>query len=172
MQNRASNRTISAEFFAQGYRVSGTYPITKQLLADVVYDPTTNYLAVEQAYISPIMNPARISANYNLATIDKVNLDFVLTVNQQDGLRRDQRYVMTGNKFDIFLTVPFFEIAGELRAAMKTFHPRSYLGTEAGLFITLLNVTARCTFNPDISYEGGTALINRAKISFFGERVA
>jgi hypothetical protein len=170
MQTSKNSRRISAEFFAQGYRVSGTYSIQKRLLADAIYDPTTNYLMLEDAYVSPISDPARISAHYAQVLFDKSNLDFVLTVNKRDGLRRDQTYGMGSYQYAIFLTVPFFEVTGELHTASKTFHPRSYLSTDAGTFISLLNVTARSTFNPDISYQGSVALISRAQISFFGEQ--
>ena len=169
MQSSESNQ-IAAEFFAQGYRVSGTFAITTRLLADVMIDPTTDYLLVQEAYLSPISDSASISAHYTLAMVRKDNLDFVITIRQQDGLRRDQRYGMANNKYIIFLTVPFFEITGELNTTMKQFNPRTYIGMEAGAFITLLNVTARSTFNPNISYAGGVAIINRSKISFFGEK--
>ena len=40
---------------------------------------------------------------------------------------------------------------------------RSYLSGEAGLFITILNPVARCTFNPDVIYKGAVALVNRVQ---------
>jgi len=160
-----------AEFFAHGYRVSGTYVSAKRPLADEIYDPTTNYIQLEEAYLSPIMDPAKISAYYVLALFDKSNLDFVLTVEKKDGLRRDQSYGMGSYQVPIYLTVPFFEIKGHLSLLNKNFNPRLYLGSDAGIFITLLDVTARSTYNPDVSYQGGVALINRAHISFFGETV-
>ncbi len=163
-----TNKVI-AEFFAQGYRVSGTYVVTKRPLADEIYDPTTNYLQLEDAYLSPIMDPAKISAYYALTLFDKSNLDFALTVERKDGLRRDQTYGMGAYQLSICLTVPFFEITGHLYLINKSFNPRIYLSTDASIFITLLDVTARSTFNPDINYQGGVALINRARISFFGE---
>lgn len=163
-----TNKVI-AEFFAQGYRVSGTYIVAKRPLADEIYDPTTNYLQLEEAYLSPIMDPAKISAYYTLTLFDKSNLDFVLTVDKKDGLRRDQAYGMGTYRLLICLTVPFFEITGHLYLINRNFNPRIYLSSDAGIFITLLDVTARSTFNPDVSYQGGVALINRAHISFFGE---
>ncbi len=162
---------ITAEFFAQGYRVSGSYSIVTRPLADEVYDPTTNYVPLRDAYVSPIMNPSRISAYYRDTLFDKNNLDFLLTVDQRDGLRRDQKFALGRYTFKIFLTVPFFEIQGELRLVLPKLDSRVYLSSEAGTFITLLNVSARSTFNPDVHYEGGVALVNRVKVSFFGERV-
>ncbi|HNT76527.1 MAG TPA: hypothetical protein PKH77_16060 [Anaerolineae bacterium] len=164
------NRT-TAEFFAQGYRVSGTFYVVTRPLADEVHDPTTDYVPLHDAYVSPIMNPSRISAYYRDALFDKNNLDFVLTVDQRDGLRRDQRFGLGRYSFKIFLTVPFFEVQGELRLVTPKLDSRVYLSSEAGTFITLLNVTARSTFNPDVQYEGGVAMVSRLRVSFFGERV-
>lgn len=160
---------IIADFFAQGYRVSGTYVVSKRPLADEIYDPTTNYLQLEEAYLSPIMDPAKISAYYALTLFDKSNLDFVLTLDKKDGLRRDQTYGMGNFQLSVCLTVPFFELTGHIYLLNRNFNPRIYLSTDAGAFITVLDVTAHSTFNPDISYQGGAALINRAHISFFGE---
>jgi len=160
-----------AEFFSQGYRVSGTFHLVTKPLADVVYDPTTDYIKLYDAYISPIMNPARIGAYYAETLFDKSNLDFVLIVDQRDGLRRDQRFGLGRYTVNIFLTVPFFEIQGTLHLVTQRFDPRLFLSSEAGTFITLLNAAARCTFNPDVTYEGGIALVSRSRISFFGEKV-
>ena len=163
-------RTISAEFFAQGYRVSGTYSVVTRCLADEIYDPTTNYVELHNAYVSPIMTPARISAHYRQAIFDKENLDFILTLEQRDGLRRDQRFGLGRYSYDIFLTVPFFEVHGELRLVTQKLDPRLFLSSEAGTFITLLNVVAHSTFNPEVSYEAGVALVSRTKVSFFGQK--
>lgn len=164
-------KMVSAEFFAQGYRVSGSYVATLRALADDVYDPNTNYVELRDAYVSPIMSPARISAHYKHAIFDKDNLDFILTVDPHDGLRRDQRYGLGRYAFDTFLTVPFFEIHGELRLTTQKFDTRLFLSSEAGSFITLLNVVAHSTFNPAVSYEAGVALVSRTKVSFFGQKV-
>ena len=168
MQSLKSQQIV-ADFFAQGYRVSGTFQISTRLFADVIYDTNTNYLAILQAYLSPITDPAKISAYYRTTTMNKANLDFILMVEQKDGLRRDQLYTLGTTSFDLCLTVPFFEIKARLPSAKRAFDARAFLTREAGTFITLLDVTARCTFNPDLSYQGGAALIARSSISFLGE---
>ena len=163
---------IIADFFSQGYRVSGMFMSTNRTLSDVVYDVTTNFVRLQDAYISPITNPAKISAYYRTTLLNKAGLDFVITLDQKDGLRRDQRFMMGGQfTFNIFLTVPFFQITGTLHSLNRVFNPRSYLGSDAGSFITLTDVTATCTFNPDVKYQGGAALVSRDKIGFFGEQV-
>jgi hypothetical protein len=169
MQTVLTSHEIVADFFAQGYRISGAFNTSSRSLPDVVYDHNTSFLSIRHAYLSPITEPAKISAHYESTLLTKANLDFVLTLDQKDGLRRDQQYSLSGHTFDLCLTVPFFEIRGSLQTNTRLFDPRAYLSQEAGIFITLLEVTARCTFSPDISYRGGAALIARQSISFLGE---
>ncbi|MGC9469841.1 MAG: hypothetical protein ACP5HS_14695 [Anaerolineae bacterium] len=170
MQRSNQNRQIVAEFFAQGYRVSGTFSGGNRSLSDVIYDPTTDYIIVRDAYLSPITDPAKISTHYPSATLIKASLDFVITLEHEDGLRRDQHYTLGSFSVDLSLTVPSFEIQGRLHLPYRTFDPRAFLSSEAGHFITLFDVTARCTFNPEVQYEGGAALISRERISFLSER--
>jgi hypothetical protein len=170
MQRPTQSSQVVADFFAQGYRVSGAFVGGNRSLSDVIYDLNTDYLTVHDAYLSPIMDPAKISGYYAKTTLLKSNMDFVLTMDAKDGLRRDQRYTLGSHSFDLCLTVPFFELRGKIHLPGRIFEPRVFLSSEAGRFITLLEVTARCTFNPDVSYQGGAALINHNAINFLGEQ--
>jgi len=170
MQRSSKIQTV-ADFFSQGYRVSGTFISTNRTLSDVIYDITTSYVKLKDAYISPITAPAQISAYYKTTLLNKRSLDFVITIEQKDGLRRDQRFMMGSQfTFNIFLTVPFFQITGILHSLNRVFSPRSFLGNDAGSFITLTDVTATCTFDPNVIYQGGAALVSRDNIGFFGEQ--
>ena len=170
MQRPNKIQTV-ADFFSQGYRVSGMFQSENRTLSDVLYDITTNFVRLQNAYLSPITDPAKISANYRTTLLNKANLAFVMFTEQKDGLRRDQHFTMGQYKFNIFLTVPFFQITGVLHSLTRVFNPRSYLGADAGTFITLLNATATCTFSPYVQYKGGAVLVSRENIGFFGEHV-
>jgi hypothetical protein len=171
MQQPMQTQEIVADFFAHGYRISGAFPTGNQNLSDALFDPNTSYLLIKDAYLSPITDPATISAYYETTLLAKPGLDFVLTMNPRDAMRRDQRY-RASQMFDvsIAMTVPFFELQGKMQTVSRSFDPRSFLSNEAGAFITLLDVTASCTFRPEIQYQGGAAIISRESISFFGER--
>lgn len=170
MERPIQSKQVVAEFFGHGYRVSGAFLITKRPLADVVYDPTTDLLELRDAYLSPVTDPATICSYFSSTLFNKNHIDFILTAEQKDGLRRDQLYNLGRYKFNVSLTVPFFEITGQIHSAMMSFMPRNYLSGEAGAFITLLDVTARCTFNPNAVYRGAVALVSRERISFLGQR--
>lgn len=169
MPSALRSQQVVADFFTQGYRVSGALNTSSQSLADTIYDRNTDYLLIQHAYLSSITEPAKISTHYESAILAKANLDFALTLEQQDGLRKDQRYSLGNYSFHLCLSVPFFQIQGRLQTNTRLFDPRSYLSQEAGLFITLLDVTATCTFSPDVNYQGGAALVARQAISFLAE---
>ncbi|MBN1260975.1 MAG: hypothetical protein JXB35_09875 [Anaerolineae bacterium] len=168
MQNRRSTEVI-AEFFAHGYRVSGSFDARQRTLGDMIYDINTSYLTVENAYVSSIQQPGEISINYPIAVINKTDLTFVLTIETEDALRRDQRYgSYLGLKLTpIFITLPFFELKGFLRMPGR-FDPLVLLSSGSERFVTLVDVTARTTFDSEISFQGGAALVNKPQISFVG----
>ena len=169
---RPSQYQIVADFFSQGYRVSGMFRSANRMLSDVLYDITTNFIRLQDAYLSAITDPATILSYYHDTLLTKVSLDFVITIEQKDGLRRDQRFTMNNQyNVNIFLTVPFFQISGTIHSMTRSFNPRSYIGADAGPFITLTDVTATCTYNPTVQYRGGAALVSRDHIGFFGESI-
>ncbi|MCD4738538.1 MAG: hypothetical protein K8R89_04690 [Anaerolineae bacterium] len=168
MQNRNQART-PAEFFSQSYRLSCTFDARHHSLGDLLYATTSDYLMLDNAYISPIDHPSHISADYPRVVIIKGSLTFALTTYKDDALRHDQKYggYLGTQLTTVFITLPHFEITGELRIPGR-FDPRILLSSQTGMFITLLNVTARLTSNQEITYHGEAAIINKNQISFMG----
>ncbi|MBN1487237.1 MAG: hypothetical protein JW981_06305 [Anaerolineae bacterium] len=167
MQTSSSPDTIQVEFFTYGYRISGVFDAQRRLLADVVYDPTTSYLIVNDAYLSPIGQPMTISASYTKAQIAKDKVSLILTMNLRDGLRSDRQYYRGSYKAEVVITLPFFEVTGQLFTS-SPFKLESFLSIQAGAFINLSEATARSTFDPDVTYHGGAAIINTSHISCIG----
>lgn len=167
--NNRNRAQVQVEFFSYGYRLSGTFNARSYSLGDGIYDTTTAFLIVKDAYISPVDRPSQMSANYAEAILVKEELSFALTTNKETALRRDQQYgSYRGPHLEpVFLTLPFFEITGELRMSGRL-DPRVLLSSQTERFVTLLDVTARTTSNPDITYEGAASIINKSKISFMG----
>lgn len=160
---------VSAEFFAGGYRISGMYDARHRLLGDIIYDKSVSLVLVNEVYISPIGRPAEIGTHYTNAACIKANLHFLLTLEEDDALRRDQRY---GNYklmqlVPVVITVPFFEITGAIRMIGR-FELVPFLSLQTESYITLANVTARSAVHPDVSFHGGGAIVNRNQIISFG----
>ncbi|HEY89591.1 MAG TPA: hypothetical protein G4N98_07650 [Thermoflexia bacterium] len=167
---RVKNRAQTpVEFFSQSYRLSCTFDARRHSLGDLLYATTSAYLMLDNAYISPIDHPSRISADYPRVIIIKESLTFALTTYRDDALRRDQKYgSYLGTQLTaVFITLPHFDISGELRIPGR-FDPRVLLSSQTGMFITLLNVTARLTSNPEITYHGEAAIVNKNQVSFMG----
>ncbi len=169
MQNASSSAKVHAEFFIDGYRISGVFDARRRLLGDILYDPTTSYLEVEEAFLSPIGDPAHISNHYGRAVLSKEKISLILTSNAQDGLRSDQRHYRGRYQTSLVATLSFFDVTGELYTTSQ-FKLQTFLSIQAGPFIALLDATAYSAFHKDISYQGGVALVNTSHISCIGEK--
>ncbi len=162
---------VAAEFFYSGFRISAVYDTQKRLLADIIYDGNVSYLTIEEVYLSSIGKPAEILGNYPSAMFMKSKLEFFLTLNQEDGLRRDQLY---GNYkliplVPIFVTFPFYELTGFVRHTGK-FDPISFMTLQSETFVTMLNVTVRSAIDPSVTFQGGAAVLNKAYIGAIGQK--
>lgn len=168
MESRQRSSVV-ADFFAHGYRVSGAFDTRQRSLGDVVYDSTTSYLMIENAYVSSIRQAGEITSNYPIAVVLKEYLTFALTMDVNDTLRRDQKYgsYLGLQLVPIFLTVPFFDLTGFLRVPGRL-DPRVLLSSTTERYLTLVDVTAHVTFEPELSFQGAAALVNKTEISFVG----
>ncbi len=162
-------KEVVADFFAHGYRLSGTFDARQRSFGDAIYDRTTDYLKVENVYISSIGNPAEINISRPCAIIAKNEVSFVLIMDENDALRRDQKYgsYLPPQIIPVLISLPFFELKGHLRIPGRL-EPRTLLSSQTESFLTLLNVTARTTFDSAISFAGAAALVNKTKIGFLG----
>ncbi|HOC21864.1 MAG: hypothetical protein GYA30_02435 [Chloroflexi bacterium] len=169
MERKQHTTTIVADFFADGYRVSGAYDARQRSLGDAIYDSTTSYLTIENAYVSSIRQAGEITGSYPVAIIVKDALTFVLSMDLNDTLRRDQKYgsYLGLQLVPIFLTLPFFDLQGFLRLPGRL-DPRVLLSSTTERFLTVVDVTAHVTFEPDLSFQGAAALVNKSQISFLG----
>jgi len=168
MENRSSPTWLVADFFTHSYRISGRLNVRHRLLADQLNNPTSDFLQIEDTYISNVEHPADIMASQTSAILYKKNVTTVVTAQQQDGLPREHSY---GNYFGaytrkVFMTVPSFEIEGYLRLSGKL-DLRTVLTSGTDDFITILDGSMRFSIRPDISFSGGAILINKRYIGAF-----
>jgi hypothetical protein len=157
------------EFFAEGYRLSGSFDARRASLGDALYDATSEFVVLREAYISVIDRPAEILTNYPVALVTKWSVAFALTTDQDLALRHDQKFspYQRPKTRHLHVIVPFFEVTGDLRMPGHV-DPRLMFKSQKESFVTLLDVTARSTSDPSVSYQGGAALVNTSKISFVG----
>ncbi len=154
------------EFFTEGYRISGAFTIRTRSLGDAMYDSTTSYLALREAYISPLGEAGKMTARQGHTLIVKEHITFALTMEVETALRRDQRYgSYRGPQFQpIYLLLPFFEVQGLIRLPGRI-DPLVLLSSRTEAYLTLIEVTARSALHPGITFHGEAALVNKQKVS-------
>jgi hypothetical protein len=87
---------ITADFLAQGHRFSAEVILRAGPLIDMLNDATTSYLRVEHVYVSPITDPAALTASHTAGQIRKDNLSIVITTPDQAISRRPGAYTQGG----------------------------------------------------------------------------
>ncbi len=159
---------LVADFFVHSYRMSGHLNVRQKKLADQLNDRTSDFLSLENVYISSIERPADIVVSYPSSILRKSNIIAVVVARQEDGLSREQAYGSYLGVYlhDVFITVPFFEIQGGLRLSGRA-DLRTVLTTGASEFISILDGQMRSSVHPDIVFDGGIILVNRERIGAF-----
>ncbi len=137
-------------------------------MADLLNDPTTGFVQLEDAYISPIDRPAEIVGTYTASSLTKDNLTLVLVPHRDDALGRSQSYGSYQGTYlhKAFLTVPSLEVVGYLRLAARV-DLRRLLSAEMGYFISVLDCRIRASVRYDVTFTGGAVLVNKQHIGAF-----
>ena len=153
---------VTADFFTHSYRVSGAIDVRRLPLADQLNDPTTSYLMLEDAYVSPIDRPGDITASYAIAALRKGNITMAVLTSKEDGLAKKHSY---GSYFgtslrSVFITVPQFEVRGFLQIVGK-FDLHSLLATGTDRFMPLVDGTTFASLKPEVQFDGGMILVNK-----------
>jgi len=156
---------VTADFFTQSYRVSGSVDVRRLPLADQLNDPTTSYLMLEDVYVSPIDRPGDITASYAMAALRKENVTMAVLGSKEEGLSKKHTY---GSYFgatlrNVFITVPQFEVRGFLQTVGK-FDLHALLATGTDRFMPLLDGTTFSSDKPEIQFDGGIILVNKETV--------
>jgi hypothetical protein len=168
MQERLSSSWLVGDFFTYRHRLSGRVDVRYNKLAAQLNDPTSAFLALEDAYVSNVERPADIVASYTTSILRKQNITAVVLANQEDGLLREQTY---GSYFGtymrrLFITVPSFEIMGYIRLSGKL-DLRTVLTSGTDAFIPVLDGEMRSSIRPEVFFTGGAILVNKDQIGVF-----
>jgi hypothetical protein len=168
--NKATYRKgyLSGEFLSQNYRLSGEVSLRQGAVLDMLNDAMTSYIRLENVYVSPIVDPATIKGHYPNGQIRKDNLTMVVLAGQEDALSRRPGQFAQGASvvFNVFITVPGFEIHGGLKIESAVDIERMFIyGSER--FIVVYNATATVTTNPQVQFTGGAILVNRDQLGIF-----
>lgn len=158
-------RLIAADIFTTSYRMSGKVAAPLTGLIGHLNNPTTSFVDVEDVYLSPIHQPGRIAAHYNVARLVKANMAAVLLTRRDDvgpvALARGgyTRLVST----PALVGSGIYELQGLLESPGK-FDFDVALVEGAGLFFALYDVNLSAVQYEDARFHGAACLINKSRV--------
>ena len=165
-----SRQLINIDMFTDAYRVTGRVMVGVGGIHAELGNPNSDFLELQDAYISRIHQPGEIIKHYNVAAFRKDNINFMVLQDRRDGIpvgTQHGRSVYTrGRPLDIFMTVPSFEINGEVLHEGQI-APNNILVQSMGKFQLVFTAKAYASFVPDISYSGDLILVHKERIGIF-----
>ncbi|MCA9933527.1 MAG: hypothetical protein H6662_17200 [Ardenticatenaceae bacterium] len=170
MSSKRYGHVINLDLFTDSYRVTGRAVVGAGGIHAALADPNSDFLELEDAYISRIIKPGEIITSYALVAFRKDNINFIVLQDRRDGVpvgTQHGRSVFTrGRAVSTFLTVPSFEIKGDIHHDGQL-SPRAVLVHSMGRFQPIFEATASASLYPDISYSGDLILVQKERIGIF-----
>ena len=160
---------LTAEFLSESYRVSGEVSIRDQPLVDQLNDKMSNFVKVENVYLSPVDNPSIFRAQSAHGQIRKDSLCLVVLPREEDGFARHTLYRNLGNApigYNLYAAIWGFEVRGGLKVSSQVDVDTMLLQT-VDRCITVYRATATLTSHPDMEFAGGSILLNRQLATLF-----
>lgn len=158
---------LTADIFTGSHRFSAQVNIGKRRLADVLNDRMTEFLTVENVYVSRINSPGDIVGRYTKASLLKRHITFVVLPTETDGLSKEHKYnAFSKSTEKVFITLPSFEINGNLEIIGK-FDLKAILAVGTTRFMPIFQGNAINSFFPDVQFGGPVILVNKEAVALF-----
>ncbi len=154
---------VVADFFTASYRLSASIVVYKRRLVDVLSDQITDYLDLVDIYVSRINSPGDIVATYPKGSLVKNEINFILLSSEVEGVSKERFYTSREN-MSVFLSIPSFEITGEIQWGRVELDVKKLLTADPQKFLPVLDVKATNSFYPQVTFQGPLALVNKTKI--------
>ncbi len=159
--------SLTADIFTGSHRFSVQIAIGNRRLADVLNDRMSDYLAVENVYVSRINNPGDIVGRFDKASLLKRHITFVVLPSEADGLSKEHKYnAFSKSTENIFLALPSFEVNGRLEIIGK-FDLKAILTIGTTRFMPVFRGEAVNAFFPDVKFGGPVILVNKEAVALF-----
>ena len=161
---------INLELFTDAYRVSGRTEVATSGLLSELNNPNTDFLELEEAYISRIHEPGKIVGSYAQASFRKRNINFVILQDRRDGTTtsgaQGRALFSRGRPIHVFLTTPSFEIEGTVMHDGQT-APSTILVHTLGHFQPVFDAEACAALFPQVTYRGDLILVQKEYVGIF-----
>ncbi len=162
---------ISLDLFTDAYRVTGHTKVGVGGIHAELANPNSNFLEIQDAYISRINQPGEIVTHYQEAAFRKNNINFIVLQDRRVGIpvgTQHGRSIYTrGRPIPAFLTVPSFEIKGEIIHEGKV-APRDILVKSIGNYLLIFAAEASASLYPNIAYSGDLIMVSKDRIGLIG----
>lgn len=159
---------VAGEFLTRTFRISGEVPIRGEPLLDNLNDHNALFVTLERMYISPLLDPATLTGNFDSGEVRKDRLGIVVLTRARDGMpSRQGRY--SGRDFvdhPVLLVAAGFEVRGVLRLHQSVNVPH-FVRTTPEHFVPIFDAQATLATQREIVFEGGAILVNRARLEVF-----
>ncbi|MCB0196957.1 MAG: hypothetical protein KDJ65_33725 [Anaerolineae bacterium] len=160
---RISSGRVTADFFTSSYRFSASIVVYKRRLVDVLSDRMTDYLDIVDVYISRINAPGDIIATYKKGSLVKDEITFILLSDEAEGISKE-RFYTTRDDIPLFISLPSFEIHGQLKWGSKELDIKKLLSADTQKFLPVSEATATNSLMPTVNFQGPMVLVNKTKI--------
>jgi hypothetical protein len=156
---------VAADILAHTYRISCEVDVGVKPLPDLLNDPSTDFVTVENIYVSSTHRPAQIIVGHKHGVLAKDSIALAIVTREQDGRPTADTYgsYYGRSQYRVFITVPGFEVQGIVETGPKM-NPRNYLANVAPPFIPVFQGVASVSLNPDIRFESGVILVNKSLV--------
>lgn len=161
--HRLQTGRVTADFFTSSYRFSASVVVYKRRLIDVLSDQITDYLDMVDVYVSRINTPGDIVATYQRGSVVKKEINFIMLSNEAEGKSKERFYASREN-LPVFVSIPSFEITGEIQWGRNELDVKKLLATDTQKFLPMLEATVTNSFVPQVTFQGPLVLVNKAKI--------
>ena len=167
MATFGARQLINVDMFTDAYRVTGAVLVSTGGIHAELGNPNSDFLELQDAYISRIHQPGEIVAHYNIAAFRKDNINFIVLQDRRQGIPVSSQHVRSiftkGKPIKAFVTVPSFEITGEILFEGQV-SPQVILVQSMGRFQLIFSATALASLYPEISYSGDLILVHKERI--------
>jgi hypothetical protein len=156
---------VAADILAHNYRISCEVYVGVHPLPDLLNDPSTDFVSVENVFVSSIHRPANIIAGHKHGALAKNSIAMAIVTREQDGRPTANSFGSYHGRslYRVFITVPGFEVQGMLEAGPKM-GARIFLANVAPPFIPVFQGVASVSLDPDIRFESGVILVNKSLV--------
>lgn len=161
---------ISLDLFTDAYRVTGSTTVSGGGIHAELANPNTSFLEIKDAYVSRINQPGEIIASYEIAAFRKDNINFIVLQDRRVGVpmgTQHGRSIYTrGRPVSAFLTVPSFEIKGDIQHEGPA-TPRDIMVKSPGGFLLVFAAQASASLHANIAYSGDLIMVSKERIGLF-----